>query len=154
MKRRCHSILTVGTFVTDKADARQTGIDAVAVGEGLVRAWGHSFMFPHPEFFVLVSDPTDVFKIGDNMVNCKAQNITVFSSVGQLVMVDVTGSKGFYEKSLNYFFGVPLLWWSAESLPLCMILGRWWRHIQPNIAGTSVAWPQSGWSWTFQRLQY
>ena len=70
------SMPTAGTFVADKADARQRSMVTVVAVESLVRAWCYSIAVFSPVLFIFESGPGDVFK-GENMVGCEMPGIMV-----------------------------------------------------------------------------
>ena len=88
-----------------RTNVRQVGMVTVAAAEGLVRVQSYGIVVPSSVPFVLDGGPASVFVGKDSMVDSKTSGIMVLSQGGLLVMVDVTGTKRFFQTVL-----VLLLW--------------------------------------------
>ena len=127
-----------------KADSVQTGTVTAAVVKDLVRVWWRCVTLPPSEPIVFKNCPGDVFKGGNHMVGGETPGVVVLSLGGQSVMIDVTGTKGYFQVVLH-----SLLWCSSVAMVNRARCRLWsWRGdgspsrrgVLPSVTGTSVAW--------------
>ena len=73
---------------------------AMTTARGQVRVSWHSVVVP-PEYLVLENGNAGVFTSGNNMIGGKMPGVTVLCLSGSWVMIDVTGTKGFFQAVLE-----------------------------------------------------